>query len=134
MMIPPDEDRRVARSQDPLVALSRSFESARRRGRFDALVLAEESGLAIAGAGPAAVCDDLAARAAVLCAGRPANDTVPSRLDVVTRALAVRRLRIDGIEVLLCATGDGRPEERPLADAAAACERILASARRGRPG
>jgi hypothetical protein len=50
----------------------------------------------------------------------------------VARALSVRRLRIDGIEVLLCATGDGGSEQRPLAEAAAACERILASARNRR--
>lgn len=36
---------------------------------------------------------------------RPANDTVPCRLDVVLRAAEVRRLSIDGIERLLCGAG-----------------------------
>jgi len=122
----PNEERRTARSDDPLTALSMSFETARRRAEVDALVLTDPSGLTIAGAGPASLCDDLAARAAVLASPRPANDTVPCRLDVVTRALAVRRLRIDGIEVLLCAEGGAEESDCSLSDAAAACKRILA--------
>jgi hypothetical protein len=105
MGIPPKAgaERRLTRTTDPLVALSRLFESARRAGSLEAVVLADEMGLAIAGAGAASLCDELAAHAAVLTAAAPANDTVPCRLDVVARAARIRRLRIDGIEVLLCA-------------------------------
>ncbi len=120
------EERRVARSSDALLSLSRCFESTRRRTGLDTLVLADLSGLAIAGAGPSAACEELAARAAV----PPANDTVPCRFDVVTRAFSVRRLRIDGIEILLCAEG-GSPEPLPLLEAVAACERILGRPKRG---
>ncbi len=118
-------DRRRNRSADALVALSRLFESARRRGGLETLVLADATGLTIAGAGAASVCDELAARAPLLAGPGPANDTIPSRLDVITRQTAVRRLRIDGIEVFLCAESEARVGEAPLADAAAGAERIL---------
>jgi hypothetical protein len=120
-------ERRIARTSDPLVALSRLFESARREGSLDALVLADETGITIAGAGPAARCDELAA-VAPFAAGVPANDTVPCRIDVVGRAAQVRRLRIDGIEVFLCA--EGAAGEGALARAAEGCRRILVGQRR----
>lgn len=124
-------ERRRARSDDVLVALSRLFEAARRDGGLQAVVLADDMGLAIAGAGQAGRCDELAAQAALLSA-RPGNDTVPCRLDVVARAARIRRLRIDGIEVLLCAEGDGPHDEPVLARAAEGCRRILAGgSRRG---
>jgi hypothetical protein len=53
------------------------------------------------------------------------NDTIPCRLDVVERAMQIRRLRIDGIEVLLCAEG---PRPIDMSDAEAGSKRIL-----GRP-
>ncbi|HVW27903.1 MAG TPA: hypothetical protein VHC69_21205 [Polyangiaceae bacterium] len=116
-------ERRRDRTDSPLVALSRCFESARRRAGLGALVLADVSGLVIAGAGPASMCDELAAVSAANW-GRPANDTVPCRLEVLTRALDVRRLRIDGVEVLLCTEGEG-DTETTLAEAMAGCQRIL---------
>jgi hypothetical protein len=116
-------ERRRDRTDSPLIALSRCFESARRRAGLGALVLADVSGLVIAGAGPAAVCDELAALGAANWT-KPANDTVPCRLDVITRSLEVRRLRIDGIEVLLCTEGESEDAE-PLAEAMAGCQRIL---------
>jgi hypothetical protein len=116
-------ERRRDRTDSPLIALSRCFEAARRRAGLGAMVLADVSGLVIVGAGPAAICDELAAVGAANWE-RPANDTVPCRLDVLTRALEVRRLRIDGIEVLLCTDGDVDSAE-PLAEAEAGCQRIL---------
>ena len=124
-------DRREARSEDPLIALSRLFETARRRAGLDAIVLADDMGLAIAGAGPCLICDDLAARAAVAISARPANDTVPCRLDVLARAMEVRRLRIDGIEVLFCAQGDGPASGTELARAVSGCQRILGRRKKG---
>ena len=116
------------------MALSRSLEATRQRAGFDALVLADPSGLAIAGAGSAGTCDELAARAAVKVATRPANDTVPCRLDVVARAFQVRRFRIDGVEILLSAAGGDDQNSLSLAEAAAACQRILGRAGRSSSG
>lgn len=124
-------DRRKARSENPLIALSRLFETARRRAGLDAIVLADDVGLAIAGAGPCSRCDELAARAAVAAGGRPANDTVPCRLDVISRTMEVRRLRIDGIEVLLCTEGEGPASGDELASAVSGCQRILGRRKKG---
>jgi hypothetical protein len=127
------KERRRARRDDPLVALSRWFEAARRRAGLHALVLADETGLTIAGAGPSATCDELAAHGALATTRKPANDTVPCRLDVVARTMQVRRLRIDGIDVLLCAEGARPSADEHLAAAAAGCERILARRKRPTP-
>ena len=123
-------ERRCDRTDSPLIALARCFESARRRGGLGALVLADVSGLVIAGAGPSSMCDELAAVSAANWR-RPANDTIPCRLDVLTRTLEVRHLRIDGIEVLLCTEGDG-DADAPLAEAMAGCHRILGRRRAAR--
>jgi len=125
----PAVERRRARSDDALVALSYLLDAARRSGGLDALVLADDMGLAIAGAGFAADVDELAARAPELAKSAPANDTVPCRLDVMTRATGIRRLRIDGIEVLLCAEGEHSAADPRLGEAAAGCERILRTRR-----
>ena len=70
-----------SRSEDPLVALSRSLEGSRKRSGIDVIVVADPSGFTIAGAGPAARCDDLAARAAVLAGASRSQRhcTLPSR-------------------------------------------------------
>lgn len=115
-------ERRTNRSADPLVALSRLLEAARLRSGAGTLALADVTGICIAGAGDATLCDDLAARGPLVLEGRPMNDTVPCRLDVVERSMQVRRLRIDGIEVLLCAEG---PHAVDLSDAEVGSKRIL---------
>lgn len=96
-------ERRTSRTTDSLVALSRLLEATRRRIGASTLALADETGLCIAGAGDVSLCEELAARGPLMLEGRPVNDTIPCRLDVVERTMLVRRLRIDGIEVLLCA-------------------------------
>lgn len=129
MPVPPSEapheepsERRRNRSSDPLVALCRLLEATRRRSGASALALADENGLCIAGAGEVSLCEDLAARAPLVARGRPGNDTIPCRLDVVERTMQVRRLRIDGIEVLLCAEG---PEPVDVSGVDAGSRRIL---------
>jgi hypothetical protein len=114
-------ERRASRSSDPLVALSRLLEATRMRSGASTVALADETGLCIAGAGDASLCEDLASRGPLLAA-RPVNDTIPCRLDVVERAMQVRRLRIDGIEVLLCAEG---PHPVDMTDAEEGSKRIL---------
>jgi hypothetical protein len=121
----PNEDlpeRRRNRSSDALVALSRLLEATRRRSGAGALALADETGICIAGAGDAAACEGLAAVAPLLMAGAPVNDTIPCRLDVVERTMQVRRLRIDGIEVFLCAEA---PHDVDISDAESGSKRIL---------
>jgi hypothetical protein len=127
-------DRRGPRSRDPLVALARLFELARRRAGLEAIVLADGTGITIAGAGCAAACDHLAARAAFAAGAGAANDTVPCRLDVLARAMEVRRLRIDGIEVLLCAEGAPSASGPELSSAVSGCQRILSRRKKSMRG
>jgi hypothetical protein len=115
------------RSSDPLVALSRLLEATRRRTGASTLALADETGICIAGAGEASLCEELAARGPLTLEGRPVNDTIPCRLDVVERTMLVRRLRIDGIEVFLCAEA---PHPIDVSDAEAGSRRILEGRRR----
>jgi hypothetical protein len=118
-------DRRHARSSDPLVALSRLLDAARRVGRLEALAVADETGLLVAGAGLWQTCELLASIAPLV--GQ--NDTVPTRIDVLARRSEVRRLSIDGIQVLLCGQGDESGRDLGLKYAADGCGRILGRSR-----
>jgi len=118
-------DRRRPSRDDTWSALGALLDAARRDGAFQTLALADPAGLLVAGAGAHADCEELAAWAP-LVARHAANDTIPTRLDVVARKMEVRRLTIDGIDVLLCGQGgDGE-----LGRAAAGCARILGRKRR----
>ncbi len=79
----------------------------------------------MAGAGRWKRCEELAAIAPLGARQGPANDVVPTRLDVIVRRSEVRRLSIDGVEVLLTGSGGGVGREAALKRAAEGCERIL---------
>ncbi len=133
-MLPPGserEERRRARSSDPLVALSRLLDAARRSGPVDTLAIADDTGCLVAGAGRAADCAELAALAPLFDgAPEPANDVTPTRLQVLARSTEVRRLSIDGIAVLICGQGAEPGLGAALSSAAAGSERILREGRR----
>lgn len=112
-MFDPSQDRRLFRSENTHIALTRLLESARRSSELEALALGDELGLLVAGAGAAELCDELAAVAPLSVA---ANDTFPARLDV-------RRLRVDGYEMFV--SGRGTHVEATLGLVADGCARIL---------
>ena len=119
-------ERRLCRSADPLLALSRLLDAARRDTRVEAVAVADETGCLVAGAGAWRACEELAAWAPLqLGRATPANDTVPTRIDVLSRRTTVRRLSVDGIEVLLSCQGEAEAARQALERAAAGCERIL---------
>jgi hypothetical protein len=132
-------DRRKTRSADALVALGRLLDGSRRHGGLEAVALADETGFLVAGAGAFRTCEELAAMAPLLAptplgATEAANDVVPTRLDVLTRRMAIRRLTIDGVDVLLCGRGaDADARASALDHAASGCDRILRE-RRGTRG
>ena len=135
---PSAEDRRRRRSADPLVALHYQLTETRSRGELDAIVVADASGVVVAGAGSWPVCEELAAYAPLLAEGSWASltDSVNSRVDSLRRDVEVRSLMIGGQEVLLCArrqrraegSGAGEGVERDLDQAAAGISRILEQA------
>jgi hypothetical protein len=128
---PSGVDRRKARSADALVALGRLLDGSRRAGGLEAVALADETGCLVAGAGAFRTCEELAALAPLLApcplaANEAANDVVPTRLDVLARRMEIRRLTIDGIDVLLCGRGaEDEARASALDHAESGCGRIL---------
>ena len=124
-------ERRRRRSEDPLVALHYQLSETRSRGEVDAIVVADSSGVVVAGAGSWPVCEELAAYAPLLTerdAGAITGE-VSSRVDVLRREVTVRILVIDGQEVLVCARQKspqgGEALARDLEHAAQGVSRIL---------
>jgi len=117
-------DRRRDRTTEALSALTRLLEAARRRSGLEALAVAEPAGVLLAGSGPARLCDEMAAWAP-LADTLPANDAVPSRMDVFERRALMQRLSVDGVEIIVCGVGDGEKTRRELGTVAAGCARIL---------
>src|SRR5271165_1035438 len=62
-------ERRTKRSSDPLVALHYQLAHCRRERGLDALVVADDSGVVVAGSGSWAACEELAAYAPLLVRG-----------------------------------------------------------------
>jgi hypothetical protein len=128
------EERRQRRSDDPLIALHYQLAQARSQGALDAIVVADTAGVVVAGAGPWAACEELAAYAPILASARFGADVGEdghdegSRVEVLRGKTAVSRVEVDGGlgEVLFCAHG-GRAGAR----AGAGLERTLAEAMRG---
>jgi hypothetical protein len=107
------EDRRRKRSQDPLVALHYQLAHARHEGSLEAIVVADDSGVVVAGAGSWAVCEELAAYAPLLAQGvwNEPGLIGPSRVAELAAPEAqvdVQSVKVDGQTVLLCARGGGR--------------------------
>ena len=75
------DDRRRRRSSDPLVALHYQLSSARTRGDLDAIVVADPSGVVVAGAGSWPLCEELAAYAPLLAEGDWASMTAETFIE-----------------------------------------------------
>lgn len=92
-MAPEQNERRRRRSPDPLVALHYQLSSVRKEGALDTVVVADGSGVVVAGAGSWASCEELAAFAPLMFEG-----AMPSESRVTIKSVNV------GIgRVLLCA-------------------------------
>jgi hypothetical protein len=101
------EDRRRKRSEDPLVALHYQLSQARSEGRLDAIVVADDAGVVVAGAGAWAVCEELAAYAPLLAQGvwnEPGSRT-KSRVSELSSEVDVQTVEVEGQTVLICARG-----------------------------
>lgn len=106
------DDRRRRRSSDPLVALHYQLSSTRARSDLDAIVVADPSGVVVAGAGSWPVCEELAAYAPLLVDGPWASmsSQVSSRVEALRPEVDVRTVSIGGQDVLLCARQRRRVE------------------------
>lgn len=126
------DDRRRRRSSDPLVALHYQLSSARSRGDLDAIVVADPSGVVVAGAGSWPVCEELAAYAPLLADGEwsSMSTQVSSRVEALRREVDVRTVSIAGQDILVCARHKHRDPAmgQHIEDAAKGITRILTAA------
>jgi hypothetical protein len=99
-------DRRKQRSEDPLVALHYQLAQAKQHGSLEAIVLADASGVVVAGAGSWVVCEELAAYAPLFAQGSAQNETdFPARVASLRAECEVRAMTAAGQPMLLCAMG-----------------------------
>jgi len=117
-------DRRLHRTEDTLQALNRLVEASRRRSGADAVAVADRTGLLLAGAGAHRLCEELAAFAPLMAHGAD-NDTVPSCLDSFEGRMRLRRLCIDGVQVVVTFSGPGADSPAELDAVSQGCARIL---------
>jgi hypothetical protein len=125
---PPCGDRRRQRSSDPLVALHYQLVHARCEGNVDAMVVADDSGVLVAGAGPWALCEELAAYAPLLAQGQWCEPGLgpPGPMAELGTDVDVQPLETNGQTVLLCARG-GWMRAMAMERAAQGVARILTS-------
>ncbi|MGB5809565.1 MAG: hypothetical protein WBG86_03485 [Polyangiales bacterium] len=100
-------DRRIRRSQDPYRALCLQLEQSRTRGALDAVVLATDNGLLIAGAGEPSLCEALCA-AAPLFETRSLMRSLPEVLE--GHRLDVRAVPLHDDLVYVATAGDIRAD------------------------
>ena len=113
-------DRRKRRSSDPVVALHYQLEAIRKETSLDALVLADETGCLVAGAGAWPLCEELAGYAPLLESGVDVT-----RLGTGAPAV-VHAFELGGVKALLCAQGPfARKRPQWSKRAANSCQRIL---------
>jgi hypothetical protein len=118
------DDRRQNRTESTLEALSRLVEASRRRSGVQAVAVADRAGLLLAGAGAHQLCEELAAWAPLMGRGAD-NDIIPSCLDSFEGRMRLRRLSVDGIEIVVSFSGSGADTASELDAVAAGCARIL---------
>jgi hypothetical protein len=127
------EERRKKRSDDPLVALHYQLTNARREGGLDAMVVADDSGIIVAGAGAWAICEELAAYAPLLARGVWSEPGLgdgrgEGRVAELRTDVDVQAVNVDGQTLLLCARG-GWMRAKAVENAVGGVARILGEAR-----
>jgi hypothetical protein len=120
----PCDDRRRNRTDSALEALTRLVEASRRRAGLDAVTVSDPGGFLLAGAGAHRLCEELAAWAPVMARGAD-NDIIPTSLDVFESRTRLRRLAVDGIEIVVTLCGPNAAASPELEAVSAGCERIL---------
>ncbi len=122
-------ERRRRRSEDPITALHYQLSFARAEAEFEALVLVDDSGCLVAGAGAWPLCEELAAYAPLLAhPDAIQSDSVSSSLASMARQIEIRTVMIDGVEATICGRGGSAFRTASIARAAAGCLRILGGA------
>jgi len=95
-------ERRIRRSHDPYEALCLQLECSRAQGELDAVVIAIDNGLLVAGAGERAVCEALGA-IAPLVSSPSFNGRLPGALE--GQSVDVRRVSFEGETIYVASVG-----------------------------
>ncbi|MFK8003391.1 MAG: hypothetical protein AB8H86_27720 [Polyangiales bacterium] len=116
------EDRRTRRSVDCGEALRYQLEYTREKGGLEAVVLSDEAGLVVAGAGENGVCEELGAYAPLLC-----RSPMGMRLPPLLRGgeVAVRSMALHGSGFFISCLGGGVARDALLSHSTRGVERIL---------
>jgi hypothetical protein len=122
-------ERRRRRSEDPITALHYQLSHTRGEAGLEAVVLVDDTGCLVAGAGAWPLCEELAAFAPLLADRRAVgNAVVGSRLAAIEPEVFVRAVSLDGVPALLCGrggSGGGEARADLITRAADGCRRIL---------
>jgi hypothetical protein len=122
-------ERRMRRSTDPVTALHYQLAHVRREARLEALVLVDDRGCLVAGAGAWPVCEELAAYAPLLeHPDRIQRKTVGARIASLSKESTSLRFELDGTEVVLCGCGPTDDKVDALLRAQSGVRRILGRA------
>lgn len=97
-------DRRTRRSKDPYRALCLQLEHSRALGELDAIVVAIDNGLLVAGAGDQSVCETLGA-VAPLVTSASFDGSLPRALDGIGPSIDVRSFSLGGETVYVASVG-----------------------------
>ena len=120
-------ERRRRRSDDPITALHYQLATIRSEAALDAVVLVDDSGCLVAGAGAWPVCEELAAYAPLL--SEPEHrlrKVVSARIATLSKQVESFSFDVDGQCVLLCGRGGSARRAGALSRAADGVRRILA--------
>lgn len=117
----PPEDRRACRSNEDGTALRYQLESTLKRGRMEAVALADTSGILLAWAGEQPVCAEIGALAPLVARGAPAR--VGAEIDA--EEMSVRAIDCFGQSLFLASIGGGVARDALLAHSARGIQRIL---------
>ena len=119
-------ERRRKRSDDPITALHYQLAEVRRLGAFDAVVLADDAGCLVAGAGAWPVCEELAAYAPLIGKHEGLRSVVSARVALVAAQAEKLAFEVEGQQVWLCGRGGAGARGAALERARAGVSRILA--------
>lgn len=122
-------ERRRKRSGDPITALHYQLANTRSLSGMEAVVLVDDRGCLVAGAGAWPLCEELAAYAPLLeDPEQIVRRTVNSRIAELSEEATSLSFEVDGSEVLLCGRGGGEERSRLLERAVVGIRRILRAA------
>jgi hypothetical protein len=117
-------ERRRRRSKESALALRYQLEHSREKGRLDALVVTDESGLLVASSGAETLCEELGAMAPVFGRTFVAPSDLPS---LEGGEIAIRALEACGESFYLASVGGGVARDAILESTRAGVSRILAA-------